>query len=136
MDSAQGAVTEYFVFHRSRLFVAQLLCVGPPLLYVVMVRPFKEWFKNVSSVIVYCATIFAVAASVSPQYARTPLSYVIVLLMLLFLVGMLAIPLVRYVRLRSPERTRYDQCEKSTWVSHDKHIDFYCTALLVMLPVM
>jgi len=85
------------MFQPGWLFIAQLLCLSAPLLFVAIVRPFEDWLKNVASVTVYCTSILAIIAPVCPETAQAPLGYLIVILMSLFCVAASVLTIMRAV---------------------------------------
>ena len=91
-------VTEYLMFLPGWLFIAQLLCLAAPLLFVVIVRPFEDWLKNISSAAVYCTSILAIIAPICPKQAQAPLGYLIVIMMSLFCVLMITVIVGRMIR--------------------------------------
>ena len=100
-------VSEYLMFQPGWLFIAQLLCLSAPLFFVIIVRPFEDWLKNVSSAAVYCTSILAIIAPICPKQAQTPLGYLIVIMMSLFCVAICTLTIVRMIRDRlSPKVSR------------------------------
>jgi len=92
------------------LFITQLICLALPSLYIIIVRPFRDWLKNMASVAVYCISILAVVAPICPTEAQLPLGYVIVILMFLVCVALIIIPIVRKLKKRAiikPSENRY-----------------------------
>jgi len=104
------------------LFITQLLCLAAPLIFVIVVRPFEDWLKNISSAAVYCTSILAIIAPICPKDAQVPLGYLIVILMCLFCVAMVVVTFTRMVRDRL----------HPTLSKHKYYHSHYCNVLCVL----
>ena len=101
-DTVLGAFSEFLMYDSEALFITQLICLSAPLLYIIIVRPFRDWLKNVASVCMYCISILAIVAPICPEDAQVPLGYIIVILMFLVCVALIIIPIVRTLKRQPP----------------------------------
>ena len=99
-DTVLGAFSEFLMFDAGWLFITQLICLALPLLYIVIMRPFRDWLKNMASISVYCISILAIVAPICPPEAQFALGYVAVILMFLVSVALIAIPIARRLKKR------------------------------------